>query len=232
MQRVLGRSSMLAIAGALAGAIAGLLIGVGVFGSDTVKTEFVAPGCKPGEAGCSSREPTHMHADWALYIDGQRQDFSAATFIAEKGNEERSADVHIHEPYTDVVHVHTTKTTWDEFLRTIGFVLVDPSSLPGMTADQTTLKLPNGTTLRAQNGKSFKFYVNNVRVDGVSNTLIGDLDRVLISYGSETDQQVEAQQLPQVKNDACILSERCLSRVDPNAPKETCQGGEGTTCVK
>ena len=52
---------------------------------------------------------------------------------------------------------------------------------------------------------------------------IGDLQRVLISYGPETDDQVRAQ-FAQVDDDACIPSERCGERIGPNEQKEQCHG--------
>lgn len=222
---------MFTVAGLIAGAVLGILVGAGAFGGETT-TKFVTGSCDPKtNPDCKVRAPTHWHADFAIFVDGQRMSFKDDFYIAEKGNEERTSNVHIHEPYTDVVHVHYTGTTWDEFLTTIGMDLFDPSTLPGTAAEQTTFKLRDGRILRVENGKTFKFYVNGVRVDGVSHYLITDLDRVLISYGGETEEQVKAQQLPQVKDDACILSESCKARIPADVPPEKCQGGEGTTCA-
>ena len=46
--------------------------------------------------------------------------------------------------------------------------------------------MPDGTRHCDEGGKSLKFIVNGVKVDGIAFSDIGDLDRVLISYGSES----------------------------------------------
>lgn len=182
--------------------------------------------CESGTPGCELRQAIHDHANFALFIDGQRFDFDKPQFISEESNE-LSPAAHIHEPRIDVVHVHYSNTTWDEFFRSIGFDLQDRTTPIGQTTGNQ-LTLPDGTVLKEENGKTFKFYVNGVKVDGVSFTNIGDLDRVLISYGAETPEQVEATQLPQLGDDACIPSVRCESRIPPDEPEEPCTRNNAT----
>lgn len=176
--------------------------------------------CQGGTPGCELRAPTHQHANFALVIRGQSFDFGQPAFLSTE-NEERSATVHIHEPRFDVVHVHRTATTWDELLRSVGFLLQDPT-LPGVSAGQTCLALPDSQRLCTSGAESFKFYVNGVRVDGIAFTAITDLDKVLISFGGETDAQVVSDQLSLTGDDACIPSERCKDRIPLNEPPEQC----------
>ena len=79
---------------------------------------------------------------------------------------------------------------------------------------------------------SWKFYVNGVKVEGVAATIISDLDRVLLSYGSETDAQVLADQVSKVTDQACIPSERCKDRIKPDEPIEMCTASNDAGCVK
>ena len=182
----------------------------------------------PDNATGSGRVPTHIHADFALYIRGERFDFNRPEFIT--GDEQQvSGNVHIHDPRYYAAHLHTTLTKWDEFFSSLGFSLTDPS-FPGVEGSNVCMTLPGGVKLCNNDTDTWKFIANGVPVDGLSNVIIGDLSRVLFSYGPETIEQVMADQFPQVTNQACIPSELCLDRVDPNDPPEECSGG--TTCSK
>jgi hypothetical protein len=213
----------------LAAAVIALGIVAVVRGGDGGEmTSAPAVACPPGRTDCGLRQRVHWHADFALYVRGQRFDFNKPQFISHEGAE-KSQYAHIHEgktpERTQVVHVHYEQTTWDEFLRSLGFELVDPT-YEGTKA--ACLKLPGGEKLCSTATESFKFFVNGVRVDGVANMDIADLQRVLISYGSETAEQAR-QQFDTVSDQACILSEVCKDRIDPNEPPEECSKSS-TTC--
>lgn len=220
------RAAAIAIAAVVLAALIGLALGATVLAGDgATQTKFVDRGCKIGEGGCTARFPVHVHADFAVFIDGQQFSFDQDRFVSGTSEkDELSPIVHIHRPRSTVVHVHQSGTTWDEFLRTLGFALTDPTLLPGLAPDRVTLTLPDGRVLKPEGGKTFKFYLNGVRVDGIGRIDIGDLARVLISYGSETEDQVRDQQLPKVTDQACIPSEKCPERIPPDEPPEPCKG--------
>lgn len=179
-------------------------------------------GATPASGG-PGRVPTHEHADLALYIRGQRFDFNQEQFVTTI-EEAVSPNVHIHAPRYDVVHVHTTLTKWDEFFRSLGFQLTDPS-FPGVSGDRVCLQMPkNGEKLCNNATDTWKFVVNGVPVDGVSNVNIGDMSRVLFSYGPESIDEVVAKQWPQVTTQACIPSELCIDRIPKDEPPEECAG--------
>ena len=174
------------------------------------------------------RQSTHQHADFLVIIRGKAIDYGQKQFIAELGNEVSDA-AHVHLPHTTVAHVHKTSTTWDEFFRSVQTELLDPS-YPTVKAGTACMKIPGGDKLCEGNGETFKFIVNGVKVDGIANTDIHDMERVLVSFGPETFQQVMDQQWPKVSDQACILSERCSERIPKDEPPETCQGTGG--CIK
>jgi hypothetical protein len=182
---------------------------------------------KEGQPGCELRQPVHWHADFAVFIRGQRFDFSVSPYVSHEGDE-LSPDVHIHDPRHTVVHVHREQTTWDAFFRSLGFELTDPT-IAGVTPATSCLKLPTGEKLCSTTTETFKFYVNGVRVDGVAASGIADLERTLISYGPETPEQVVQTQLTQVTDQACIPSELCLERRPVDEPPEPCTRS-GDTC--
>jgi hypothetical protein len=175
------------------------------------------------------RRPTHQHADFSLLIRGTQFDFSQPQFIShdEADAEDEIADMH--EPRFTVVHVHRELTTWDEFLSSLKFQLSDPS-YPGVDTSRTCMTLPIGEKLCSDATNTWKFYVNGVKVDGVANIDIHDLDRVLMSYGPETEQEVLAQ-VAQVTDQACIPSEKCKERIPVNEPAEPCTVSNNS-CVK
>lgn len=183
------------------------------------------------EAGASGtgRTPVHEHADFALFIRGKQYDFDQPQFLSTAEGKELSPYVHIHEPRYTVAHSHATLTRWDEFFTSLGFTLTDPS-FPGIDSARTCMTLPDKTKLCNTDTEKWKFIVNGVKVDGISNVIIGDLSRVLISYGPESADDVLRDQFPKVTTEACIPSELCLDRIDPNEPPEQCSGG--LTCSK
>lgn len=202
---------------------AGIILGMNVLADS--KQELVVQTCRVGEPGCESRQSVHWHADFALFIDGRQFDFNQDRFLSEE-NDELSATVHIHEPRTTVVHVHRSGTTWGEFFDSLGFKLTD-KTLPNL-GGPSCLELPSGERVCDGDGKTLKFVVNGVQADGISETDITDLDRVLVSYGSESAEDVMAKQWTQVSDEACIPSGRCMERGAD--PKEPCGKFGATTC--
>jgi hypothetical protein len=168
------------------------------------------------------RQPIHEHADFAVFIRGQRFDFGQEQFISD-ADEELSPNVHIHDPRHTVVHVHREGTTWDEFLRSVGFELTDATNLGSI--ETTAMKLPSGEVLRNTSDERFTFIVNGVKVDGIAGSNIHGLERVLISYGSEPEEQVWAQ-FGQVTNEACIPAGVCIERGNGNG-----EHGEPEPCT-
>ncbi len=166
-----------------------------------------AHGSIPGD---SLRQRVHWHADFMLVIRGAEFDFDQEQFFS-TDDRELTPYSHIHSYRPNVVHVHYEQSTWAEFFNSLGFDLRD-----------TSLTLPDGTRLENSDTETLKFYVNGVRVDTIRASDIGDLDRVLISFGPETHEEVAATQLPMVRDEACIPSERCRDRIDPNEPTEPC----------
>jgi hypothetical protein len=218
---------LLPVIGLLGAAVValGVMLALGVNG-DSSHTVTLKPSCKVGEPGCTLREPTHQHANFALFIEGKKFDFNTPQFVSEEGKE-KSGYAHIHPPRYEVVHVHQTKTTWAEFFATVGIDLKDPS-LGGIEARTTCLKLPDGRSFCSDGAKKLQFVVNGVKVDGISDKEINDLDRVLISYGAASDDDL-LKEFAQVATDACIPSERCKDRIPANEPEEPCTGAGACT---
>lgn len=170
------------------------------------------------------RQPIHEHADFAVYIRGERIDFGQPQYISVE-NKELSPNVHIHDPRHTVVHVHREGTTWDEFFRSLGFELTDVTMLA--EPEDTRLALPDGEVLRITATERFTFIVNGVPVDGIAGLNIGALDRVLVSYGAEPEAEVLAR-FAEVTDQACIPQGVCAARGSGSGEHgEPCATGSG-----
>jgi hypothetical protein len=169
------------------------------------------------------RPITHEHADFALVIRGQMFDFSQPQFLSDTEGRELSEHAHIHERRYSVVHVHSTLTTWDEFFRSLGFTLTDPS-FSGVTGERICMEMPGGEKLCNTETERWSFIANGVPVDGMALVNIGDLDRVLFSYGPETPEEAMEKYWSMVTDQACIPSVLCTERIPADEPPETCSG--------
>ena len=165
-----------------------LLIGIllGVVGLAKYRFFFAPP-----------EQPTHFHANFALFVDGQRVDLSGDRYMEEMGacrlgeTVLPTQRVHLHSNNPDVVHVHHEGVTWDHLLTNLGFGLGDKY-----------LALDDGRVLTAGAGKTLKFVLNGQPQFSVRNVLVRSRDRLLISYGPEPEREVVRAQFPAVANNA------------------------------
>ncbi|MEK7505326.1 MAG: thioredoxin domain-containing protein [Patescibacteria group bacterium] len=156
----------------------------------------------------------HSHADFAVYLDGKKIDFSLAKYQSEEGKE-KNEWLHLHDGNGKVIHKHKKGVFIGEFFKSLGMGFTKEC----FTTD-TGSKYCNGS------GKTLKFFVN-----GKTNSEFGsyepkDLDKLVISYGPKSENPLF--QLESVSDDACIYSEKCPERGP--APEESCVGGLGTSC--
>lgn len=143
-------------------------------------------------------EVTHFHANFAMFVDGQRIDLTDDKYMEDVQGckadyvkitpEERT---HMHENNHDVVHIHDDGVTWGHFMSNIGFAfgenyLIDDENM----------------MYRNEPGKTMKFILNGTQVANPFNKLIGSEDRLLISFGSESLEEVMNAQFSVVASDA------------------------------
>ena len=124
-------------------------------------------------------EAVHYHANFAVYINGQRQEFKDPSFYESIGvscdeHEEMTPPerTHMHDYVNDVVHVHDHAATWGQFFTNIGWI-VDAKVIE--TGDQMLL---------ADSNHKISFILNGETMDNVSNRVIGDQDKLLVDFGS------------------------------------------------
>lgn len=158
-------------------------------------------------------EKVHEHADFALFLNGERFDFKPAKYQSSDTNP-LDPDAHLHDGNGDVTHKHRKGITLGYFFDTLG-----------MKFDNQCFATDDGKQYCNTADKKLTMYVNGKKNTQFGNYEFTDLDRILITYGDMTG---VADQITSVSDDACLYSEKCPERGTP--PTENCVGGLGTEC--
>src|SRR3989344_1162870 len=156
----------------------------------------------------------HYHTDFALYINGERYDFAQERYMS-KEDKSLSNFAHFHDRNGNLIHKHASGVTLGFFLETLDIKLND-----------TCLVLDDGASYCNEGNEELKMYVNGRYNDEFAKYDFHDEDRILLSYGDESKQEIE-EQLQSVTDEACIYSLTCPERGTP--PEEATCVGE--TCV-
>lgn len=154
--------------------------------------------------------PVHVHADFAVFVNDVKIDFSQEKYQSSVGNE-KSEVVHVHDGNGNVIHRHAEGITFAQFLASIGFTLTDTC----LTDDTGEEYCDDETT-------TVTLYVNNEAIENRVAYVPQEEDGILLTV-TPKNADVTAQ-LASVTDDACIPSGTCLERGTP--PVETC----GLTC--
>ena len=189
-----------------------------------MKVLYVAIGLLMGVLGlaafrlavASPERPPHYHASFALFVDGERVDVSGDEFMEDVSSCAAGetvlprARVHLHNNDPDVVHVHHQGVTWGHLFTNLG-----------MGIGQEHLATRAGPVLTPGDGRTLKFILNGRPQFAVHNELIRSGDRLLVSYGPETEEEVLRSQFPRVATGA----EEYDTRPDPSG----CAGAHDVT---
>lgn len=163
----------------------------------------------------NSDQVYHAHFDFRMVISGKALDFRLPKYQETKSNP-LDPGVHFHDGNGEVVHLHERGVSLGRFLKSIKFDI----SSACLTTDA-------GVNYCASVGNKLAVYVNNKLINNPADYVPNDLDRILITYGSETGDVLQ-KQIDSVGDEACIYSETCPERGKP--PTEECVGGLGTGC--
>lgn len=132
----------------------------------------------------------HYHANFAVYINGQREQFKGSQYYQEvaicsstNGITTPQQRAHMHDGINSIVHVHDHAVTWGQFFQNIGWY-VGPDFIE--TADGQ---------LYQNNGASvLHIWINGQDYTGltpITNMVIKDQSRLLVSYGDISDGQLQ-----------------------------------------
>jgi len=128
----------------------------------------------------------HIHADWKIYINGNILDDavleSLAMDMSKTDNSITSSFIHLDkgapapEKTGDIIHMHATGVPLWVFFKSVG-----------MDFNKDCIILENKESFCNNSVKKLKFYVNGKPNNAWENYVFNDLDKILISYGDETD---------------------------------------------
>ena len=158
---------------------------------------------------------THYHANFALYVNGQRDEFKDFTFYEEVqacsavGSTNPATRVHMHNQKSGEIHVHDDGATWGHFIANIGYGLTNK-----------LVQTSSGTYVSGADGNALRFILNGKEVSDIYNRTIGDDDILLISYGNEDDATLmqRYEQIPQTAEE-----------LDASTDPATCTGSQKET---
>ena len=161
----------------------------------------------------------HYHANFAVYINGQREEFKGAQYYQEVAICSSTNNItipqqraHMHDNVNSVVHVHDHAVTWGQFFENLGWY-VGPNFIE--TADGT-MYLENGNNLLHViiNGQDY------TDLSPITNMLIKDRSRLLVSFGDidSTTLQKEFNSVPST-----------AAHYDTSKDPASCSGSETIT---
>lgn len=157
----------------------------------------------------------HYHANFALYVNGQRDEFRNFSFYEEvqacsaDDKSDPKARVHMHDQNNGLIHVHASGVTWEQFFANLGYTLGD-----------NVLTTGNGVHVDGQDGNKLSFILNGRGETFIANRVIRSEDRLLINYGQDSEQTLQ-QRYSHVPADA----HKANTEHDP----ATCSGSQELT---
>jgi hypothetical protein len=125
-------------------------------------------------------DAVHYHANFALYVNGQRDEFKSFTFYEEvqacssSDATNPKIKVHMHDKNSGLVHVHAAGVTWGQFFENLGYTL-----------GNGVLQTDKGAYVTDQDGNKLSFMLNGDVVTAIANRVIDSEDRLLINYGND-----------------------------------------------
>lgn len=159
----------------------------------------------------------HYHANFAVYVDGKQEQFSNPLLYEEISECSISTDkkpgerAHLHENIKDVVHVEDSAVTWGNFFQNINWNVSDKY------LDTSDVLLVNTDT------KKVTYILNGEEVSNITNKVIGDKDRLLVSYGTATKDEINKQ-----FSNVATTAEKYNITKDP----ASCSGGHSEDSIK
>ena len=146
---------------------------IGYSGYVFVTMDSNVPGAPPG-AGKLGDE--HEHASVLVRIFADRFDFAVPTYQI------KSSWIHFEDSDGTTIHRHASGVTLSYLFETMNIII-----------DEECYLFPDGRQFCTNEDYSLKYYINHKSVDSVNDYVIQDGDRILITFGNETPEQIEEQ---------------------------------------
>lgn len=147
------------------------IVGISVY--NFLNLTASAPGAPPG-AGTLGDE--HEHASMLVRLFGDKFDFSPPAYQI------KSSWIHFEAQDENTIHRHSSGVTLGYLFETLSIGLTDECYI-----------FPDGREFCTNEDYSLKFYINHQQVPDIEEYVLQEGDKVLISYGNEDQNQIEAQ---------------------------------------
>lgn len=156
---------------------------------------------------CETPQPllgdVHEHADFKVYLNGEAYDFAQDKYMS-TDEHKLSNFTHLHDGDGELIHKHMSTITLGDFFESLG-----------MKFTEECFTLEDGTAYCNEDEKILKIFVNGEKNRDFDDYELSDLDQILITYGDESDDEIQAQ-MDSVGDRACIQSEVCPERGEPS----------------
>jgi len=131
------------------------------------------PGAPPG-AGKLGDE--HVHSSLLVRIFGDKFEFGVPSYQI------KSSWIHFEDSDGTTIHRHSSGVTLGYLFDSINIGI-----------DNKCYIFPDGRQFCTNEDYSLKYFINHKRVNDINDYIFEDGDRILISFGSETPEQIEEQ---------------------------------------
>ena len=154
-----------------------------------INLDSSAPGTPPG-AGKLGDE--HEHASLLVRIFGDKFDFDSPAYQI------KNSWIHFEDSDGTTIHRHSSGVTlgflFDGLNIVVGWESRGYTDIlrPSETLDPCFI-FPDGRQFCTNEDYSLKYFINHEPVKSIYNYVLEDGDRILITYGSETSEQIEEQ---------------------------------------
>ena len=156
-----------------AGILALIAVIVGYAGYEFINLDSNAPGAPPN-AGKLGDE--HEHASVLVKIFGDKFDFTSPAYQI------KSSWIHFEDSDGTTIHRHSSGVT-------LGYLFANL----GIGIDSECYKFPDGRQFCTNEDYSLKYYINHRIVKDINDYVLDDADRILITYGNQTPEEIEEQ---------------------------------------
>ncbi|MDB5185002.1 MAG: hypothetical protein JWN38_810 [Candidatus Saccharibacteria bacterium] len=165
---------------------------------------------------------THYHANFAVYLNGKREEFKDPKYYEEvaicssgDGITIPQQRAHMHDEVNSVVHVHDSAVTWGQFFENLRWV-IGPDFIE--TAD--------GTMYRNNGNDQLHILINGQDYTGlgtIANMVIKDQSQLLVSYGDVSNASL--------KTEAATIGNKA-KHYDESADPASCNTGDHEVTIK
>ena len=152
-------------------AVVAVIVGISVYNFTNLTAS--APGAPPGSGTLGDE---HEHASMLVRIFGDKFDFSLPAYQI------KNSWIHFEGQDGTTVHRHSSGVTLGYLFETLGIAI-----------DENCYIFPDGREFCTSDEYSLKYFINHQPVESINDHVPKDDVKILISYGDENQEQIDAQ---------------------------------------